>query len=357
MAADGKFLGRGGYGKVYKEGSFAVKKYERDDNHEKKDLTQDLIQEVAILQFLSGSSYVVCYVSHDIYNLEVRLRLYHSSLRVAMREDRLSKKDKIKIFCDVLHGVGDVHSIRCIHGDLKPSNILIDINPCRAVICDFGLASRRGYAKTKCTTEDYSLPDDYVIHDNYEYHDLFGMAIIGAEMFSTYEAEERDPSKLRHIIVSKKSIPRRIRNVLVEFTREDSEVFPSAAAGLKYLTGEDCGIVYGDPYPSNPIVIKPVLDRVYSLSKKYNIRHARRGCDLLCLYIESNRIKEQEYEIHILALLVMLSSIFGESGFKIKSAMKVGGDRFEANDVKHVIDAMLSDTRVIRYLMHDEGRN
>ncbi|PVF95338.1 kinase-like protein [Serendipita vermifera] len=45
---------------------------------------------------------------------------------------------RFKLWCDVIHGLVYLHSHGVVHGDLKPSNVLIDDQE-NARICDFGL--------------------------------------------------------------------------------------------------------------------------------------------------------------------------------------------------------------------------
>jgi serine/threonine protein kinase len=51
----------------------------------------------------------------------------------------LSLERSIHIFLQILEGMGFVHKYRIIHGDIKPSNVLIDMQG-RARIADFGLS-------------------------------------------------------------------------------------------------------------------------------------------------------------------------------------------------------------------------
>jgi len=71
----------------------------------------------------------------------------------AIRESKggkgaLSVQRAVHIFLQVLEGLGFAHKYGIIHGDMKPSNILLDLQG-RAKIADFGLASLSRYGKRK----------------------------------------------------------------------------------------------------------------------------------------------------------------------------------------------------------------
>merc|ERR1711920_670173 len=61
-----------------------------------------------------------------------------------------------------INGVSYIHSRSCVHRDLKPDNILLDIAHCPK-ICDFGwcadLTERPGLRYTMCGTPEYMAPE------------------------------------------------------------------------------------------------------------------------------------------------------------------------------------------------------
>ena len=47
-----------------------------------------------------------------------------------------------KIFSDFLNGLNEIHWSGWAHRDIKPQNILIDLDTCEVLISDFGLAGK-----------------------------------------------------------------------------------------------------------------------------------------------------------------------------------------------------------------------
>jgi serine/threonine-protein kinase len=71
----------------------------------------------------------------------------------AIRESKggkgaLSSQRAVHIFLQILEGIGFAHKYKIIHGDIKPSNILLDQQG-RAKVADFGLAFLARYGKDK----------------------------------------------------------------------------------------------------------------------------------------------------------------------------------------------------------------
>jgi serine/threonine protein kinase len=70
----------------------------------------------------------------------------------------LSLERALHIFLQVLEGVGFAHKYRIIHGDIKPSNILLDQQG-RAKVADFGLAVSLGQSDSSVGTPHYMSPE------------------------------------------------------------------------------------------------------------------------------------------------------------------------------------------------------
>ena len=57
-----------------------------------------------------------------------------------LKRGRPKTADALRIACQICEGLGEAHSRNIVHGDLKPSNVILTKNEARAVITDFGLA-------------------------------------------------------------------------------------------------------------------------------------------------------------------------------------------------------------------------
>lgn len=93
--------------------------------------------------------------------------------------------DTGRLFHDVLLGVQFLHSRNWLHGDLKPDNIGIDMNPPRAILLDFGCA-HRCYGNLAPIpgvggTVAYLSPERYV--DLWGFSaDIWALGVIGYEL-------------------------------------------------------------------------------------------------------------------------------------------------------------------------------
>lgn len=98
------------------------------------------------------------------------------------RQGALSVERSIHIFLQVLEGIGFAHKFRIIHGDIKPSNILMDRQG-RAKVADFGLAflmNRNGRAKQGIPqggTPHYMSPEQMVGQDVDARADIYALGV------------------------------------------------------------------------------------------------------------------------------------------------------------------------------------
>ena len=86
------------------------------------------------------------------------LRRYDRTLEEMVQEESLSHKQKKAYIEDVERGIKHLHSLGLVHGDVNPSNIMVDRSCDRAVLIDFDscrpVGERMGL---KAGTEDWTL--------------------------------------------------------------------------------------------------------------------------------------------------------------------------------------------------------
>ena len=68
------------------------------------------------------------------------LDLHERNLEEYIKDEKISESDARRMICQVLKGLRALHTRepRILHRDLKPTNILVDVN-CDLVLSDFGI--------------------------------------------------------------------------------------------------------------------------------------------------------------------------------------------------------------------------
>jgi len=146
-----KFLGKGSYGCVCKainlknNREVAIKKYLnifRDQIDCKR-----ILREISIFRQLNHPNIVKCfdiiipnidsiesiYVEMELCDTDLKSIIYNSDINLSYLQIK-------KILYDILNGLDYIHNLGLIHRDLKPGNIVINLENCSVKICDFGLA-------------------------------------------------------------------------------------------------------------------------------------------------------------------------------------------------------------------------
>lgn len=398
-------LGQGSYGEVSVKDGKAVKKFGK---------LSHLIQEYMALQYLNDCAYVVHSRGVDFVNLELYMDLYDCSLRKWLEDQReregANRTDIMKILHDILLGLIELHDRELAHGDLKPGNILIKRNPLKIVLGDCGFVSVAKYAKVDRTAAIYR--DPIVSHDST--HDMFSFGICFLEMIAEIKINRQaNYNELKQVVRDKVS-DFEYRKIIYNLLHSDKERRPSARAVLYRLFHENppkwerpSNLLSGSsdeikdstkstaltpihpkgtpildsiniientkvlptkhpkPLPVDqtkgdlPHTIISILheDRQYirSLMKgtafEFEINRGKKGYGALLSYIDNHHIESSLHRIYTAITLMILSSIFGKSGFREQQVIELCERKYSTTLIYKILEKMLSDRVFISILL------
>ena len=351
------FLGKGTYGQVSIRDGKAVKNYAR---------LSYLIQEYMALQYLADCRYIVHTEGVDFLRLELHMQLYDCSLRIWLEEHdghMASRRDMMKIFHDVLCGLVELHDRKLAHGDLKPGNILIKRSPLRAVLGDCGFVSIDKYAKVERTARAYR--DPVIGHD--ATHDMFSFGICFLEMVGHLRfLRQADYNELKDT-VDKYIDDTDYRDMLHGLLNPDREKRPTARETLERLFNESparwvqleitLASFSGGHSERSSVFSIPREDRQYvrELMKKtadsYEINRAKKGFGALLALLDNNKIEASLYCIYTAVTLMILSSVFGKSGFREAEVLTLSGNKYTMSFVYKILREITSDPVFLRFLL------
>ncbi|KAH3743580.1 TKL protein kinase [Pelomyxa schiedti] len=99
------------------------------------------------------------------------------SLDVILRRDVLKWSKRFYMLLDVAQGMAHIHSVGLLHRDLKPQNILVDVNgTCK--ICDFGTSTTDTSLKAVVGTPGYIAPEVELGRGFSQKSDVYSFAMV-----------------------------------------------------------------------------------------------------------------------------------------------------------------------------------
>jgi serine/threonine protein kinase len=250
-----------------------------------------------------------------------------------------SDTEKINILQGAILGLANLHRYGCIHGDLKPGNILIN-NLGESLLGDLGFVAPAKYSKCNYTAASYREKD--IKHD--KGHDLFSLAIILIEMFGDWR-HKRYPStddvRSRARTIKHKLIYQLV--VLLVSTRREKR--PTAA--MVYYQLYNCApkiksiTMYEN---SNVEYDVNISNWMRKCGEKFRIKEVELGINIIMDFLIRKKINIQLYQVYCASFLTILSSIYGyEPLFHDDHAEHACGYKYKLEEVHQVIKNMLSD--------------
>ena len=344
--------GSGAFGDVYQDGNVAVKKFSKQEF---------LVQEIIMMEYLKDSPYIVNSRGFSLSKLEIRMDLYDMCLRDLIKRYPLENQHSRQIFKDILCGLSSMHSLDLIHSDIKHSNILVTVVPLRAVLCDLGISSLGKYARFLQTPIGYRRPDHLLGNHLGERHDLYGLSVVGLEMFGDVWLDKQvDPSRLQEII-QEKVVDSQIRTVLIEFSKMESDIYPSARSVLMKVYKQDCvlvpPVIRRSPMRIAPEDDKYIHDVMQSYTKQMGINMGKRGYNLITERFNNPSypiVDRKEYTFFISCVFLILSAMFNNSEFTYREILMSTKNTKTVEDIDRVLTDIITKKELRDILMMAE---
>jgi serine/threonine protein kinase len=345
-------IGKGSYGEVTIRDGKAVKKFTK---------LSHLIQEHTALNYLKDCQYIVKSAGVNFGKLELYMDLYDCSLRNWLEDNEMADRHELmKITHDIIYGLVELHD-RCLaHADLKPGNILVRKHPLGAVLGDCGFVSIAKYAKVDRTAAIYR---DINIEFTQK-HDIFSLGICLLEIHGNIRLN-RQPKTYDELkdVINNKIKDELLNKIIYNCLREDKSGRPSAETLLYRLFKErptvwlkpslipiksDCN---NNISKTNRLAIRAVMKEA---SKQFGIYRTKKGFGAILTYIESHEIDPQIYDLYSAITLMILSALFGSSGFNERSVIKLCDEKYNIHTIHKILNELLSDYVFISMLLYPD---
>lgn len=314
-------LGRGAYGSVTlsEDSETAVKTF-RYLSH--------LVQEAIAITYLGDCPHVVHARGLDLERKELHMEVFRLNLREWLQDlyDRnlaVPGHQRRIIERDILLGLRELHGRGLTHGDIKPSNILVRPSPLSLVLGDLGFVSVSRYSKVDRTAPAYRDPNP----SRSPSHDMYSFGIILLEL----EGGVRPMDQLSYRELQRlaeKNIPSgSMRDLVLSLFSPHHEKRPTAAQALNLL---DVSLDTSPVPPSIPNIL--YLDKkkdkrlerwMRTATNSNHLRRGKRGYFALSTFFATHpKIPEKHHLLYCLAMLLILSSLFGPSGYDEQKVLR-----------------------------------
>lgn len=347
-------LGQGSYGEVKERKGKAIKTFPK---------VSYLIQEYMALRYLSDCSNVVHTCGVDFAAFELHMDLYDCSLRKWLDENRSSntyQTDILVIMRDILLGLVELHDRDLAHGDLKPGNVLIKKSPLRAVLGDCGFVSVAKYAKVDRTAPIYR--DPIVSHE--PSHDMFSFGVCFMEMYGEIKISRQATYTELKELVRTRVEDRKVQKILYNLLHEDKSRRPDSRELLLRMFGETPEpwirpnlVMFTPDFHGGRVqvgLLKEDINIIRRLMKvvahDFEINRGKKGYGALITYLDKNNIPSADHKIHTAVMLMILSSIFGKSGFTEEEVQSLCPE-YTITGIYSILKKMLHDITLVGLIM------
>jgi len=337
-----KLLGKGSYGQVYQRNNRAVKRFQK---------LSHFIQEYIAMYFLRHCKYFVTFISANIDQLEIEMKLYDGTVRDWLfGVGEKTMRDKIKLIHDILSGLIEIHSRNLAHADLKLNNILMLKKPLKAAIGDLGFISVDKYTKTDRTTRTYKeMNVSKSIH-----HDIYSFGICMFEIISEtklYSQYGYDEIKTK---INKGITNDTFRSIIQGCVEKDKS---------HRITAEKIyEIMFVSKIPSCAEYQIHLVDNKFSFEElnkiklklkrictKYHINRSKLGYYAVVNYFNQKGIRSQELiDKHLQILCMILSSVFGDGQYNEKVIT------LPNSEIKNILKHLCEDWNFV-YILFDKN--
>lgn len=403
-------LGQGSYGEVKVRNGQAVKKFSKLSHLIQEYLALKYLDDCEYVVHSTGVNFAALELNMELYDCSLRKWLEDNRAHGPIDPEII-----MKILRDILLGLIEFHDRQLAHGDLKPGNILVMNRPFKIVLGDCGFVSVAKYAKVDRTAAVYRDPivSHDSTHDMFSFGICFleMIANIKINRQSTYvelkhiikekviDAEHR--KIIYNLLHEDKERRPSARTVLYRMFRLNPPKWIQPKAEMSGPISDDNYKISTKPEiyhggstfnkkhditlhlsldPKSPLdlesneldhndgispnnkhtrVVSSVLteDRKYirclmkATAYEFKINRAKKGYGALLSYIDCHKIDPIYYRLHTAITLMILSSIFGKSGFREKEVMQLCEDNYDRNSIFDVLKDMLSDRVFIGILL------
>ncbi len=173
-----------------------IKRFVHELRYARKVTHENIIRIYDFITF--GNSYAISMEYFSSHSLAYEMKLHKQ-----MRLERV-----LKIYIDILKGVGFAHGLDIVHRDLKPANILIGEND-QVKIVDFGLAAAASSADSRITrtgilvgTPTYMAPEQVRARAIDARTDIYSLGVLLYEIFvgkAPYKGEDHLATLFQHV--------------------------------------------------------------------------------------------------------------------------------------------------------------